>query len=559
MSPAARALPRLRRDGLAPRIMGLLSVALLPLGLVALAQTRSFQSEAQERAGLSLLAVTAQAGSGLEREVVRALGAAEALSAAEDLLGDPGSCAATLDRFVEARAFYHHATFVPADGGAPCASSGAGASVPHPAPEGERGVHVRPVDGRGLLVSVPVAAAGGAARGTLTLTVPAEAVATPPLAAASPPLALVTFNDAGEVLTTGGAGPAEEARALLPEGRALAAEARGEPRLFEAADAAGERRVYTVAPLVPGVAYGLGVWAPAQAGRASGVLGWPFLFPLLMWLASLLVAFWAIHRLVVSRVAALGATMRRFGQDRRLPEGPPPADAAWELREIERAFRDMAQAILQDEARMEDAYRERGVLLREIHHRVKNNLQLISSIISMQVRRLPEPEARAALKRLQDRVLTLAAIYRTLYTSADMAAVDVAPVLRAVASQELQSRADAFRTELRIDDLVLEPDQAVPLAFLAAEAISNAAAHARAEGRQPRVEVALTRQGDSARLEVANSAEGPPRARPGQGLGRHLIQAFGAQLGAPVEAREEDGTYRLSVAFPVARRPAEAA
>jgi two-component sensor histidine kinase len=549
--------------------MALLSLALLPLGLVALAQTRSFQAVAEERSGLSLLALTARGADGVRSAIEQSLGAGEALRVDIALGSEGRACSDYLAAFVEAGGIYAFAGLLPRDGRVTCASQGAPFVIEDPedlallaepllSPRVRGSVFGEGAEAREMLVvaiplSGPAAAAAPLSPGYLALAIPQHLIRETASPEGAPrPLGLVTFNDLGEILTDGvGLGEAGGVAPLLPAGEGLAGLAEGEARVFEAADATGARRVYTVAPLVPGVAYALGVWTPAQAGIATGILGWPFLFPLLMWLASLLVAFWAIHNLVVARVGALAATMRRFGGDRTLPQDPPPPDAAYELRAIEQAFRDMAHAILQDEARMEDAYRERGVLLREVHHRVKNNLQLISSIISMQVRRLPEPEARLALKRLQDRVLTLAAIYRTLYTSADMGAVNVAPILRAVAAQELQPRGDAIEAELRIDDLVLDADRAVPLAFLAAEAVSNAAAHARAPGGRPRVEVALVCAQGTATLTVSNAAEGPPPRPRGQGLGRHLIQAFAAQIGSPVETAEEGGVHRLSVSLPV--------
>jgi two-component sensor histidine kinase len=317
-----------------------------------------------------------------------------------------------------------------------------------------------------------------------------------------------------------------------------------------------------VAPLVPGVAYAMGIWTPEQAGQGAGRLGEaPILFPLLMWAASLLVAFWAINRLVIRRVTDLGGRMRRFGLDRSFLDKPAAPGTPHELREIEDSFRHMADSILRDEARMEEAFRERGVLLREVHHRVKNNLQLISSIISMQVRRMPDAQVRRILRRLQDRVLTLASIYRSLYTSPDMGDVNAAPVLRAIVEQELRQAEGRVEATLDIEDMVLDPDKVVPLSFLAAEAVSNALARAGAPEGRPSLSVTLHRDGERATLSIGNSLSGAQDpADPGQGLGlgQHLIQAFAAQIGGPVEVQASDRLYRMSVTFPVEAEASEA-
>ena len=412
-----------------------------------------------------------------------------------------------------------------------------------------------------LILSVPVPGVGDAVSSYLAMSIPRERIGGPQVGEARlQPRQLITYNHEGQLLTSRGEGSGDaEIRGLLPEGYDLAGESTTRARVFQRASVAGPEQVYTVVPLVPDVAYAMAVWSPEQAGQGINTLREsPLLFPLLMWITSLAVAYWAIHRLVIGRVVALGAQMRRFGQDRSLPEGPPDPDAPMELRQIDVAFRQMAASILQDEARMENAFRERGVLLREVHHRVKNNLQLISSIISMQVRRLPDQKVRALLKRLQDRVLTLASIYRSLYTSPDMSDVNAAPVLRSILEQELRAAEGRVQATLDIEDMVLDPDKLVPLAFLASEAVSNAVSRAASHEGRPSLSVTFHRDGDQARLDIANSLAGLPVGDdPSRGLGQHLMHAFAAQVGGPLEVEASDRLYRLTIAFPIAQEPAE--
>jgi hypothetical protein len=121
-SPAAWSRPLL--DGLAVRVVAFLTVALLPVGLIALYQTREFQQEAQERAGLSLLAATASQASGVQQAVERALGAAEALGAVSGLLDDPAACLSALGPYVEKGGSYAFVGFLPAEGPVTCSSAG---------------------------------------------------------------------------------------------------------------------------------------------------------------------------------------------------------------------------------------------------------------------------------------------------------------------------------------------------------------------------------------------------------------------------------------------------
>ncbi len=562
----------LRLDGLAARVVAYLSLALLPLGLIALYQTREFQRETEDRAELALLALTEQRAAGVGSALERALGVGEALSLLlPDLLADPEDCSRALRRLVESQEPFDFVGVLPAEGPVTCSSQ------PGPFEIGEDvraeiatfladpRVVVQPSDSTPdmLVVGLPLLNEDGAGLPAyLALTIPRDRIPAPRVPSAGlEPLRFVTINADGQILTGAPEGEAEIAQ-YLPQGGALANKVAEEPLAFLAASGAGPERFYTVVPVVQGLAYALGIWAPEQAalGR-DGPRDWPLLFPLLMWGTSLVVAFWAIHQLVIRHVASLVARMRRFGRDRHLILSSATPGVPYELREIEDAFRHMADSILRDEARMENAFRERGVLLREVHHRVKNNLQLISSIISMQMRRLPEPRTRRLLRRLQDRVLTLASIYRSIYTSPDMGDVNAAPVIRAIVEQELRAAEGRVEVTLDIEDMVLDPDKVVPLSFLAAEAVSNAIARAGApEGTRPSLSVTLHREGDRATLRIANSLAGPAPESPeaAQGLGLHLIQAFAAQVGGPVETEAGDRLYRLSVTFPIETAAVEA-
>jgi hypothetical protein len=374
------------------------------------------------------------------------------------------------------------------------------------------------------------------------------------------PLRLLTFNDEGEVLT--GAAPVEGSAALaslLPAEGTLASRAQGRPLAFIAPSAGGPELAYTVAPLVPGVAYAMAIWTPEQAGQGVGRLGEaPILFPLLMWAASLAVAFWAINRLVIRRVTDLGGRMRRFGRDRSLLQRPTSVGTPFELREIEDSFRHMADSILQDEARMEHAFRERGVLLREVHHRVKNNLQLISSIISMQVRRMPEPRVRQILRRLQDRVLTLASIYRSLYTSPDMGDVNAAPCDPRHRGAGAARRRGPRRGHPRHRGHGARSGQGgAPVLPCGRGGVERARPRAQ-RGRQAlALGHAAPRRRPCDAQHRQQSGRHPRCHRGRAGLGQHLIQAFAAQVGGPVEVQAGDRLYRLCVTFPTETEEAQ--
>jgi two-component sensor histidine kinase len=313
-------------------------------------------------------------------------------------------------------------------------------------------------------------------------------------------------------------------------------------------------------PLVPGQIYALGSWPPRSDSQALGTA--LVLLPALMWLASLIVAWLAVERLVIRHIGRLSGSMTSFAGGNRLVGDIAMPGAAAELREMASAYEAMTEAILHDEAELEDMVHQREVLLREVHHRVKNNLQLIASIINMQLRRTRSEEARTVMRGLQDRVMSLATIHRELYQTSGQSDIQVAELLGNIVRQIGNLAGTAKRRieiATRIDAVEMTPDQAVPLALLVAEALTNALKHAAApRGSVPDFALSFLRDGPEAvELCVRNSAAGPrpalgDSAQEGDedgGLGSQLIDAFAMQLGGRVERRHDDGTYELRLRF----------
>ena len=108
--------------GLVLRVVAFLTIALMPIGLIAIYQTAEFQRETLRRSELSLLALTAQAGAPVEQTIERAFGVAEALGVVIDELDDPASCSSYLDRYIEGRRLYAMIGLVDPDGTMRCSS-----------------------------------------------------------------------------------------------------------------------------------------------------------------------------------------------------------------------------------------------------------------------------------------------------------------------------------------------------------------------------------------------------------------------------------------------------
>jgi two-component sensor histidine kinase len=191
--------------------------------------------------------------------------------------------------------------------------------------------------------------------------------------------------------------------------------------------------------------------------------------------------------------------------------------------------------------------------MREIHHRVKNNLQVISSLINMQQRALPDPAARAAMSDTRQRITALALIYRALYQGPDLKRVDLRPFLEELTAQLVASETahgSGVRTDLSVDALVIDPDRLAPLALFAVEAITNAQKHAFAE-RGGVLTVNFRVHGDQAELEISDNGQAEEDALTGSGVGRTLMSAFARQLRGRAEiVRNASGGVTARLLFP---------
>ena len=481
-----KASPRLRPMGLAARMILFLSLALVPIGVVAYFQTAKLQEETRLRSQLSLVALT-EAGALAERQtVLRAQGGAQALGATmgQELTmgGDPAACSARLSSYLAASPGYSFGLVLTVDGEVPCHSGEQDieiadfprfqAIVENPGsrawlnPNG-------PLSQRSVIVVAEPFFLGGELAGHVLLSVPSALFSGDREGDATGRNGfedIITFNQDGELLTARNG--VMQAAEHLPADLDLASLARGKAQSFAARSVDGETRVFAAAPLVPGLVYALGVWSSTNAEAEAitvTVNGIAKALPLLMWAASVIVAFLAVNRLVIRHIKRLSRRMRIFARTRRIPEHRTHLEMPAELAEMEDDFLDMADAILRDEAQQENALREKTILLKEVHHRVKNNLQLISSIMNMQIRQAREPETKFVLQRLQDRIRSLATIHRNLYQTEDLGHVDAGALLVDLVEQmtDMTEVAGApIKVNTDLEHIETVPDQAVPLLSL---------------------------------------------------------------------------------------------
>ncbi|MEM9583776.1 MAG: sensor histidine kinase [Pseudomonadota bacterium] len=546
------------------RLLAMLSLALLPIGLIAVNQTKQVGDAQRQNAELVLLTRTEQASFDERVVIEQARGAARMLGALQAQLADDAVCTEYLRAFVAANARFSFVGVLPISGQMVCSSAGRSfdfsdfedfdASMR----EGSSRVTINqeaPLSGKSVIVVSEPYYESGQFRGMISVSVPHARLEPIKEGSDFPGLTnVITFNAQGVILTSGG--DINAAYLDTPSAMTLDQLTGQGGFSFSARDKLNEDRIFSVVPIIEDTVYTLGVWDP-DADSVEPFLGqlpiW--LFPVLMWIASLAVALFAIHRLVIRHVRALGRNMKGFAKDRRLPATQSTLSPPAELAEMEDDFFEMAVTILRDEAKLEDNLRDKNVLLKEVHHRVKNNLQLISSIMSMQSRKALHAETRDVLARLQDRVLSLATIHRDLYQSQRGGRVNAGRLVEEIVEKSVEigeeTQSSVIRT-IDVDTVLLYPDQAVPLSLLVAEASTNAMKYLGPDKTGQRwITLSLKVDDDqNCTFVFENSMAGATDAE-STGLGAQLISAFTMQLGGQMDAEQMDDRYRMVLTFPI--------
>ncbi len=580
----------------------LLTLALTPgvlyAGFVAYS---AFQSDvAQVRADISKRAVAA---AGLERDVIAgAERVGKALAEQPAIRNATRECAAILDRTLKRFPEYDSILVADERGAITCAAGDQGAE-PVAVVSGRPWFRAIMTQGRpargsqsqkstdeapGLVVGVPIVGESNRPVGVIALTVTLGNLSFGSLleeAGLSGHAMLLTAD--GRPLNTRLEGPDS---GFLPATDLLRnpAASPSRPVVFEALGADGVQRYYGLLPLPRGqvlLLFGMPeetAFDWVRRDLANRLVG-----PFAMLAFTIGVAWVALDRLVLFWLRRLRRAARAFGAggyEVRLSL----AGAPQEIQELGGTMERMASTIRSREHELEENLSHREILLKEIHHRVKNNLQVVSSLLSLQHRALPEGQARDALMQAQTRINALATVHRSLYETDDPRLVDLGSFSRELAQltfDGLGGSSKGLRLETSVCPVMVTSDQAVPLSLMMTEALTNAIKHAFPNLRRGTIRVRLetlapgdpdgTLAKDAAfcgpasgpvpvcRLTVEDDGIGVPQADGDEGatrstmasggIGSTLLGGLARQVGGHIATapRPEGGT-RVSIVFKAA-------
>ncbi|MGA2748661.1 MAG: PAS domain S-box protein [Verrucomicrobiota bacterium] len=195
--------------------------------------------------------------------------------------------------------------------------------------------------------------------------------------------------------------------------------------------------------------------------------------------------------------------------------------------------------------RISASLREKDALLREIHHRVKNNMQVVSSLLQLQSAHLHDPKLLEPFKDCQDRIRTMALIHEKLYRTEGLAQIDFKEYLESLTDMLLRahSKGPFIRRQLNLEPVALSIDLAIPVGLIANELISNSLKHAFNGRQKGVVRVALTRPNqDELRLAVSDDGQGlPENFLQSTSLGVRLVRILTGQINGRMEYKSENG------------------
>ena len=204
---------------------------------------------------------------------------------------------------------------------------------------------------------------------------------------------------------------------------------------------------------------------------------------------------------------------------------------------------------------VEASLREKEVLLKEIHHRVKNNLQITSSLLRLQAARIPVAEARQFLRESQDRIRSMALVHEMLYRSQDLARIDFGEYARSLVQQLLRSYSVDVRQlkhAIDIEHTLLGVDEAVPCGLIINELVANSLKHAFPANRGGRIWVRMEADEHRCTLRVGDDGVGFSKEldfQQTETLGLQLVRTLTDQLGGVISLSREAGT-EFTVSFP---------
>lgn len=357
--------------------------------------------------------------------------------------------------------------------------------------------------------------------------------------------ALVGISDAsGNILTTSGPAAFTSLDLKASAGQAAVTKV-----------AAGESWIYASAPLYDGQLF---VFYAEPQNMAFSISREQFRYSLLLPLSAILLtclALWlSLDRFVIRWLRRAGRRVRQMAEGDYRLEPETFRTAPVELQRLGTDLDDMARSVDGRDQDLRRALAAKDAMAREVNHRVKNNLQMITSLVSLQASRLSDPEARRLMTQTRLRVGALALVQRLIYEvdESERGSVDTARLFGELCAQvQSNFNSTGISVHCHSDLGVITGDQAVSAALIVVEAMTNAFRHGYPSGRKGAITVRLGRDKGDGVLTIEDDGVGALDGDDEIGIGLELMKALSAQLDGRFSLLETSGGGRtVVVRFP---------
>lgn len=289
----------------------------------------------------------------------------------------------------------------------------------------------------------------------------------------------------------------------------------------------------------------LGFWAPVE--RSYTIIAFATMLGIFIAVAGL-------DRWVASPLRRLGSGIDEWragnGFDLQVVGALPI-----EFRSVALSFKKSTLALRRREEERLRAVQRQELAMQEIHHRVKNNLQVVASLLNLQASRIRLPAAKSEFQSARDRVRALATVHRHLYAHGEINTINMRVFLTNLCGPLLQAMGQSIDERIRLDidapELQMTSDQAVPLSLIVTEAVTNAIKYGFPDERHGTISIKLTCVDNDVVLVIHDNGIGIPAGRvetesgTRDGIGMQLIRGFARQLGATLIIDDSDGTRYL--------------
>ncbi len=533
------------------RLQLIITVALLPIALVCILQGLS-------RAQLDVAAVrekliqsaraTASSDENLLASAEQVLRAVSSMPDVRDISGD---CDRILADTLTGIRYFSNLSRIDADGRVVCSAmvlaKGINASdieVFQRAKTSRDGMVVSSemksrVTGQNVIGALlPLRTPDGAFHGTIGIALDVHWIDYMLRASTLPPGAAVTVYDrSGQIIATNNPGVS---RAVLASAKA---NGYADGISSDIADAEGRSWHYGTASLIGNTIFlAYGMRSAELFGSTYLHVALDFLVPVLTIMLAWIAIWWFTSREVTQWILYLRRIAAAYRSGHYVIR-PDVAGAPAEFRILGDAMGEMAAGIEDRDRRLHEAVDLKTTLIKEIHHRVKNNLQIVMSLLSLQANQLKDAAAREALIQAQTRINALALVHRILNELENQSTLDLKDLLGALCRQITEGiGAENVRIEVDVPSRVVTGSIAVAIALFTVEVLTNIFKHAFPGQRHGVIRVTMAETGDGKlRLGIADDGIGFEEEQATKSVGSRLIKTFGLQLGGTAQIRSVTG------------------